>query len=244
MVRARTCSITPHVGGATPAMWPRAYRLVREQLERFAAGRAGRQRDDGGVLDRSDAAMTSRPRCGSTVRTVGIRTSVGVAHMTGTVLMVGTRKGLWVGRSDEQPRELDVGRPALRHAGGLLLLVDTRGGGPGSSPAPRRAGSARRSPTPTTSGRPGRPARTAASASPATPAPPSSGSGSCSPASRTTCVWAGTEPGRRLPLRRPRRELPPGAGAVGPPAPHGVGRGLRRAGVPHAAAAPDATRSR
>jgi phosphoglycerate dehydrogenase-like enzyme len=30
--------ITPHVGGATPAMWPRAYRLVREQLHRFAAG--------------------------------------------------------------------------------------------------------------------------------------------------------------------------------------------------------------
>jgi phosphoglycerate dehydrogenase-like enzyme len=30
--------ITPHVGGATPAMWPRAYRLVRRQLERFAAG--------------------------------------------------------------------------------------------------------------------------------------------------------------------------------------------------------------
>jgi phosphoglycerate dehydrogenase-like enzyme len=30
--------ITPHVGGATPAMWPRAYRLVREQLRRFAAG--------------------------------------------------------------------------------------------------------------------------------------------------------------------------------------------------------------
>jgi phosphoglycerate dehydrogenase-like enzyme len=30
--------ITPHVGGATPAMWPRAYRLVREQLERFATG--------------------------------------------------------------------------------------------------------------------------------------------------------------------------------------------------------------
>ena len=30
--------ITPHVGGATPAMWPRSYKLVREQLERFAAG--------------------------------------------------------------------------------------------------------------------------------------------------------------------------------------------------------------
>jgi len=31
--------VTPHIGGATPAMWPRAYRLVRDQLERFAAGR-------------------------------------------------------------------------------------------------------------------------------------------------------------------------------------------------------------
>lgn len=30
--------ISPHVGGASSAMKPRAYRLVREQLERFAAG--------------------------------------------------------------------------------------------------------------------------------------------------------------------------------------------------------------
>ena len=30
--------ISPHVGGASSAMWPRAYRLVREQLARFAAG--------------------------------------------------------------------------------------------------------------------------------------------------------------------------------------------------------------
>lgn len=30
--------VSPHVGGASTAMWPRAYRLVREQLERFAAG--------------------------------------------------------------------------------------------------------------------------------------------------------------------------------------------------------------
>jgi phosphoglycerate dehydrogenase-like enzyme len=30
--------ITPHVGGASSAMWPRAYRLVRRQLERFVAG--------------------------------------------------------------------------------------------------------------------------------------------------------------------------------------------------------------
>jgi phosphoglycerate dehydrogenase-like enzyme len=30
--------ISPHVGGASSAMWPRAYRLVRDQLHRFAAG--------------------------------------------------------------------------------------------------------------------------------------------------------------------------------------------------------------
>jgi phosphoglycerate dehydrogenase-like enzyme len=31
---------TPHVGGSTSALWPRAHRLVREQLQRFAAGEA------------------------------------------------------------------------------------------------------------------------------------------------------------------------------------------------------------
>ena len=30
--------LSPHVGGASSAMWPRAYRLVRDQLERFAVG--------------------------------------------------------------------------------------------------------------------------------------------------------------------------------------------------------------
>lgn len=30
--------VSPHVGGASSAMWPRAYRLVRDQLYRFAAG--------------------------------------------------------------------------------------------------------------------------------------------------------------------------------------------------------------
>jgi phosphoglycerate dehydrogenase-like enzyme len=30
--------VTPHVGGASSAMWPRAYRVVRAQLQRFAAG--------------------------------------------------------------------------------------------------------------------------------------------------------------------------------------------------------------
>lgn len=36
--RAPGLLISPHVGGASSAMWPRAYRLVREQLERFATG--------------------------------------------------------------------------------------------------------------------------------------------------------------------------------------------------------------
>jgi phosphoglycerate dehydrogenase-like enzyme len=30
--------LSPHVGGNSSAMWPRAYKLVREQLHRFAAG--------------------------------------------------------------------------------------------------------------------------------------------------------------------------------------------------------------
>jgi phosphoglycerate dehydrogenase-like enzyme len=30
--------ISPHVGGASSAMWPRAHRLVREQLQRYASG--------------------------------------------------------------------------------------------------------------------------------------------------------------------------------------------------------------
>ncbi len=30
--------ISPHAGGASTAMWPRAHRLVREQLARFVAG--------------------------------------------------------------------------------------------------------------------------------------------------------------------------------------------------------------
>jgi phosphoglycerate dehydrogenase-like enzyme len=30
--------ISPHVGGASSAFWPRAYALVRDQLARFAAG--------------------------------------------------------------------------------------------------------------------------------------------------------------------------------------------------------------
>ena len=30
--------VSPHIGGASSAMWPRAHRLVAEQLHRYAAG--------------------------------------------------------------------------------------------------------------------------------------------------------------------------------------------------------------
>jgi phosphoglycerate dehydrogenase-like enzyme len=36
--RAPNLLLSPHVGGASSAMWPRAYRVVREQLERYARG--------------------------------------------------------------------------------------------------------------------------------------------------------------------------------------------------------------
>ena len=36
--RAPNLLISPHVGGASSAMWPRAYRVVRDQLERYARG--------------------------------------------------------------------------------------------------------------------------------------------------------------------------------------------------------------
>ncbi len=36
--RAPNLLISPHCGGASSAMWPRAHRLVRQQLQRFASG--------------------------------------------------------------------------------------------------------------------------------------------------------------------------------------------------------------
>ena len=40
--------ITPHVGGPSSAMWPRAYRLVRDQLHRIASGEEPVNRTTGG----------------------------------------------------------------------------------------------------------------------------------------------------------------------------------------------------
>ena len=50
--------ISPHVGGASSAMWPRAHRLVRDQLHHYAAGRPL----DNVVAVQSEAVRTVRGR--------------------------------------------------------------------------------------------------------------------------------------------------------------------------------------
>ena len=90
-----------------------------------------------------------------------------------TILMVGTRKGMWIGTSDEARTFVGLERPTLPDGGGLLRPDRHAVARPrGSSAAPRRAGSARRSGAPTTSAKAGRRRRTARSASPRTPKPP------------------------------------------------------------------------
>ena len=103
-------------------------------------------------------------------------------------------------------------------------LVDTRGDRRGCSPAHRRAGSARRCGAPTTWARPGRRRPTARSASPRTPASRWPGSGSWSARGRGRRGLGRHRARRRLPVHRPRRDVRPRAGAVGPPAPHRVER--------------------
>ena len=117
-----------------------------------------------------------------------------------TVLMVGTRKGLWIGTVGRGPRGLGVHRAALRHGGGLLLPGrHPRRAGRGCWPAPRRAGWARRCGAPTTSARAGRRRRTARSGSPRAPTP------------RVERVWQlvpGRRARRRVRRHRARRGLP------------------------------------
>ena len=48
--------------------------------------------------------------------------------MTGTVLMVGTRKGLWIGESDEHRESWKWGPPQFDMQEVYSCLVDTRGG--------------------------------------------------------------------------------------------------------------------
>ncbi len=116
--------------------------------------------------------------------------------MNHTVLLVGTRKGLWVGTSDEAREEWEFTGPHFDMEEVYSCLADTR-----SRPAAalrRRlvelAGAAGCA-APTTSARPGRRGRTAASGSPRAAARVWSGSGSWWPGREPETVWAGTEPG-------------------------------------------------
>ena len=159
--------------------------------------------------------------------------------MGGAVLLVGTRKGLWVGRSEDRDR-WTWSPPEFLMQGIYGLGVDDRGdvprlfaGGTSEHWGPgrlllRRPG---RSWTETHGrGRPvPRPTWAAAS----------SGSGRSSPSADRARRGLGRHPALgAVPLRGPRRVLQPGPLAVGPPAPRGVGGRLRRPGDPHRRAAP------
>ena len=154
-----------------------------------------------------------------------------------TVLLVGTRKGLWIGLSDEAREDWTVDRPALRHGGGLLLhgrhpRRDDRGCCAGASsswlgPQVRRSDDLGETWQETPDGGvrfpegTGRQRRADLAAR----------------ARRRgrTIVYAGTEPGAVWRSDRPRRDVRARAGALGPPAPH-------RSGAP-ASAARRSTRS-
>ena len=47
--------------------------------------------------------------------------------MAGTLLMVGTRKGLWIGRSDEARRSWEWSGPHFAMQGVYSAMIDTRG---------------------------------------------------------------------------------------------------------------------
>ena len=153
-----------------------------------------------------------------------------------TVLMVGTRKGLWLGTSDEAREDWEFTGPHFDMEEVYSCLVDRRGPTTvaGGTSSPRLGPQVRRSDD---LARPGRTRRTARSASPTTPARPWSGSGSWSRGARTgSCTPAPSR--RRLALDRPRRDVLArarcGTTRTGPSGTPGSG-----SGVPHGAAAPD-----
>ena len=50
--------------------------------------------------------------------------------MDGTILLVGTRKGLWIGRSDAERREWEFTGPHFDMEEVYSCMVDTRGSSP------------------------------------------------------------------------------------------------------------------
>ena len=168
--------------------------------------------------------------------------------MARTLLMVGTRKGLWIGTSDEARTVVGVDGPHFPMEEVYSVLIDRRGDTPrlfaGASsswlgPQVWRSDDLGASWQETPNGAIRFPEdATLPDGSPATLARV----WQLVARRRGRCRVGGHRAGRDLPLDRPRRDLRPGARAVGPPAPPGVERGLRRPGVPHDPAAPDGRR--
>ena len=157
------------------------------------------------------------------------------------LLAIGTRKGLWLARSDDDRRTWTVDGPHLLAQ--EVAAVSRRhpsATARGCSPASSTATGARRSCGPTTSAPPGRRPTTAPSASPRTPAPRWPACGSCAPtpptgptssgpaASRTRCGAAPTAAARFELVR----------GLLRPPAPADLGARRRGRGGAHGAARP------
>ena len=153
---------------------------------------------------------------------------------TETVAMVGTRKGLWIGRSDERRERWTWDGPHFDMQEVYSCMVDTRGGrtaaaGRGGT----RSWSARRWPYSDDLGGTWEHGPDGAIRFPEDTGASVERVWQLAPGVERRRGVGRHRAGRGVPLRRPRRDLRARARAVGPPAPPGVGRRLRRPGVPH-----------
>ena len=157
----------------------------------------------------------------------------------GTIVMVGTRKGLWIGRSDEAREEWEFNGPHFDMEEVYSCLVDKRGDTPrlldrrelelAGSP-----GLALRRPRRQLGGDPQR--RDPLSRG-------QRGDAGAGLAAGARCHRRGRvrrhRARRGLEVHRPGRDVRPRAGPLGPPRTARVGCRIRRPGVPHDPAAPD-----
>ena len=139
--------------------------------------------------------------------------------MSRTLLMVGTRKGMWLGTSDEARRSWEWTGPHFPMEEVYSVMIDSRGESPrllaGASsswlgPQVWRSDDLGASWDETPNGAARFPEDTGATLARVW---------QLQPGFEDDVVWAGHRAGRDLPLDRPRRDLLAGARAVGPPAP-------------------------
>ena len=160
--------------------------------------------------------------------------------MSRTLLMVGTRKGLWLGTSDEARTSWEWTGPHFPMEEVYSVMIDTRGSSPrllaGASsswlgPQVWRSDDLGASWDETPNGAARFPEDTGATLARVW---------QLQPGFPTDDGWSGpgTEPGAIFRSDRPRRDVLARARPVGPPAPRGVERGLRRPGLPHDPAPP------